>query len=257
MEHSKQKKTHSKQMVTRKDLKYLSYLNRENHFSHYSHTEDMAQFEYLKRGDPRAIDEIHKMFKASAQGTLSKDPVRNIKYLFVCSATLACRSAISGGMPPEDAYNASDLYIQRMDRLSTIEEVTLLVYDMFAFYTNYMAELDQHTVISKPITDCIEYIRYHLHEKIHLQDLADLTQLNASYLSVLFKKETGQTVSDYIMDQRIETAANMLRHSKFSYAEISSILAFSSQSHFISAFSKRMHMTPKEYRMKSVNESII
>ena len=236
--------------VNHKDLKYIEYLNRENHFSHYDHIEDVAQYEYLKAGDFKAMDEIKKMFNPKVQGHLSDDPIRNIKYLFVCSVALACRSAISGGMPQEDAYNASDLYIQKMDHLKTEDEVKNLAYDMFYFFTNYMANLDKKKVVSKNIATVMEYIRYHLHEKIQVTELAEKVQLNPNYLSVLFKKETGLTISEYIMSQKLDTAANMLKHSDYSYSEISAILAFSSQSHFTSAFSKKTGMTPKEYRMK-------
>ena len=236
-------------IIKKKDLKYVEYLNRENNFSHRPHNEDMAQYEYLKAGNPKALDEIRKMFNPDIQGHLSENPIRNIKYLFVASTTLACRSAISGGMPSEDAYNASDLYIQKMDLLSSIDEVKALAYDMFSFYTEYMANLDKQNVISKNISVVLEYIRYHLHEKIQVEKLAEIANLNPNYLSVLFKKEIGVTISQYISNLRVDTAANMLKYSDYSYGEISAILAFSSQSHFISVFSKRTGMTPKEYRM--------
>lgn len=235
--------------VNRKKLKYIEYLNLENQFSHHTHHEDMAQYEYLKEGNPKALEEIKKMFDPNVQGHLSDNPLRNVKYLFVASTTLACRSAISGGMPQEEAYNASDLYIQKMDLLESAEEVKDLVYDMFSFYTDYMANLDRNKVISKNIAAVVEYIRYHLHEKIRLKELAEIVNLNPSYLSVLFKKEMGETVSGYIMSQRIAAAQNMLKYSDYAYSEISAILAFASQSHFISAFSRKTGMTPKEFRM--------
>lgn len=209
----------------------------------------MAQYEYLKEGNPKALEEIKKMFDPNVQGHLSDHPLRNIKYLFVASATLACRSAITGGMPQEEAYNASDLYIQKMDLLQSEEEVKNLVYDMFSFYTDYMANLDKNKVISKSIAETVEYIRYHLNEKIRLKELAERVSLNPNYLSVLFKKEMGETVSEYIVNQRITAAVNMLKYSDYSYSEISAILAFASQSHFISVFSRKTGMTPKEFRM--------
>lgn len=234
--------------VNRKKLKYIEFLNLENEFSHHTHHEDMAQYEYLKEGNPKALEEIKKMFDPDVQGHLSDHPLRNLKYLFVASTTLACRSAIIGGMPHEEAYNASDLYIQRMDVLESEDEVKNLAYDMFSFYTNYMANLDRSKVISKNIATVVDYIRYHLNEKIRLKDLAEKVNLNPNYLSELFKKEMGETVSGYIMNQRIATARNMLKYSDYSYSEISAILAFASQSHFISAFSRKTGMTPREFR---------
>lgn len=94
----------------------------------------------------------------------------------------------------------------------------------------------------------MDYIYYHLNEKIRLSDLAQHVGLNTSYLSELFKKETGLTLSDYILQRRIEAASNMLRYSDYTFVEISSTLAYSTQSHFIHVFKKATGMTPRQYR---------
>ena len=153
-------------------------------------------------------------------------------------------------MQHELAFNASDLYIQKMDLCQTVESITALHLDMFTFYTNHMANIEKENVYSKPIIQCMDYIYYHLNEKIHLQDLAKYVNLNSSYLSTLFKKETGLSVSDYILKRRMDAAKNMLQYSDYTYGDISVILAFSSQSHFIQVFKKQTGLTPKEYRSK-------
>ena len=94
----------------------------------------------------------------------------------------------------------------------------------------------------------MDYIYEHLHQRITLPDLAEQAGLTRSYLSALFKKETGRSVSDYVMDKRIEAAGNMLKFSDYSCADISAILAFSSQSHFIRAFKARTGQTPRAWR---------
>ena len=101
----------------------------------------------------------------------------------------------------------------------------------------------------------IDYIYDHLHTKITLANLSELTGLNSSYLSRLFHKETGMTVSDYIQQTKIETAKNMLLHSSYSAAEIASILAFSDQSYFTEVFKKQTGLTPKRYQSLNLNAS--
>lgn len=126
---------------------------------------------------------------------------------------------------------------------------------MFAFYTKKMTSLDKAEVYSKPVVLCIDYIYNHLYETIRVEDLAEQVHLNRSYLSTLFKKETGQPVSAYILSKRIEAAQNMLRFSDYSYAEIAAILAFSSQSHFIRVFRSKTGYTPKKFRNKFFRDS--
>lgn len=234
--------------INEKQLKYMEFIQRETAIGHHTHMQDMYQYDLLRMGDPKAVEEGRRMFSSDLTGHLSDDPIRNYKYLFVASATLASRTAIQGGMDAERSYNISDLYIQKMDLLQSVEDVKALHNDMFTFYTKEMAALDKVNVYSKSITQCIDYIYYHLHEPIRVPDLAELVKLNESYLSTLFKKETGKSISDYILSKRMEAAENMLKFSDYSYAEISAILAFSSQSHFIRVFKQQTGYTPKVYR---------
>ena len=67
--------------------------------------------------------------------------------------------------------------------------------------------------------------------------------VSASYLSRLFKKETGVSVSAYIRNRKIEMAKNLLRFSNDSMIEIANRLSFSSQSHFIQQFREVVGMT--------------
>ena len=159
-------------------------------------------------------------------------------------------ACMDGGMDEERAYNASDLYIRKMDELQTEEEVIALHRDMLEFYLKEMTAVKKQKICSKQVNDCIDYIGNHLYEQIRLADLAAAVGLNESYLSVLFKKETGKAVSDYIRHRRVEAAEGMLRYSDYSYSDIANYLAFCSQSHFTSVFRKATGMTPREYRSR-------
>lgn len=73
--------------------------------------EDEYQYALVRAGDPRAAQEHVRILFSGLPGKVSEDPIRNIKYLTVASATLASRAAIDAGMDTERAYNISDLYI--------------------------------------------------------------------------------------------------------------------------------------------------
>lgn len=135
--------------------------------------------------------------------------------------------------------------------METLPEIRVLNRDAFAFYLKEVQTLEKKRTFSRPIAQCLDYVYNNLHQPISLQDLADLTDLNPSYLSTLFKEEMGLTVSDYIMSKKMEAARNMLKYSNETYAEISAVLNFSSQSHFIRAFKKHNGETPRQYREKN------
>lgn len=236
--------------VNKQKLHYQDFLRRENNTRHHKYDEELVIYDKVRAGDMQGVEISMKLFTSNLSGHLSDDPVQNYKYLFVASTTLTTRFSIEGGMNEEDAYTASDLYIQRMDLCRDVDGVIALYRDMLTYFTRAMADLKKETVFSKPIVLCMDYVYYHLHEKITIQLLAEYVNLNPNYLSGLFKKETGQTISDYITGKRMEAAKNMLLYSDASYADIASTLAFNSQSYFTKVFRKAYGLTPGAYRKK-------
>ena len=90
----------------------------------------------------------------------------------------------------------------------------------------------------------------HIQNKISVKELAEIVNLSTSRYSHLFKEETGMSPMAYFQKEKIENAKQMLNDSKFSIYEISTILGFSNESHFIKVFRKETCMTPGEYRKK-------
>ena len=243
-------------VVSEAKLRYLDFLSREDRVRHHRYVEEMKQYELMKNGDLSAIGESARLWTSGLYGHVCDDPLRNAKYLFVTSITLATRFAIEGGMDGEDAYNASDLYIQDVDRCTTTDEVRRLHADMMTFFTWAMADMQRGEVHSTAVVECMDYIRYHLHERITVPMLANHVHLNPTYLSELFARETGTTISRYIADQRMEAARNMLRYSQYSVGEIAQILAYRSPSHFGKVFKDHMGVTPREYRNANAQTGI-
>lgn len=106
----------------------------------------------------------------------------------------------------EQAFRLSDFYIQKLDGIHTVEEVQSLHDEMVMDYTEKMRRYFRDNTYSKHINASKEYIYSHIKERITIEDLADSLGVSASYLSRLFKKETGISVSAYIRRQKIEMA---------------------------------------------------
>lgn len=240
-----------------KRIVYLEFMNRENNFHHHRYDDDMRQFEYIRNGDLRSLEATKKIMESGEVGHLSDDPVKNLLYLDICHVTLCTRAAIEGGMEAEKAYNASDLFIQRCDRALTVAELYDLHLEMTEYFTKQVAAARKTSLYSKPVSRCMEHIQNHLHEQITVRELAEMVKLNESYLSVLFKREAGISISEYVITKRVEAAKNMLELSDFTLSEISDILHFSSYSHFARTFRKYCGVSPKEYRNNSGTGKII
>ena len=147
----------------------------------------------------------------------------------------------------EQAYRLSDFYILKLDTIHELSGISTLHDKMVLDFTGKMLLIQKGTT-SKPITACIDYIYAHIKERITIEDLANYTGLSVSYLSKLFKKELGISVSDYIREKKIEKAQNLLKYCDYSLVDIANYLSFSSQSHFIQVFRQMVGMTPKKYR---------
>lgn len=230
------------------NLAYLEYENRENAYQHITYTEQLRPYELLKNADPSCIEIAKETFASKGAGVLSSDSIRNMKYLFIGATTLACRFSIEGGMSEERAFNISDIFIQKMDLLNTEQDIRKLHGEMFSFYLQQLISIKKERIFSKPIMLVMKYIQVHLHEKIKSEQLSQISNLNYSYLSTLFKKEIGLTITEYINQTKAATAATMLQFSDYSLAEISETLNYSSYSHFARCFRQYYHMSPKEYR---------
>lgn len=232
-------------------LAQLAFIHREEGYRHHTYDEDMHQYEYMKRGDLYARVIGKEMFEGPTTGSLSDDPVKNYQYLFVASITMACRFCIEGGLPSEEAFNLSDLYIRQVDKCRTVEEIFSLHDTMVRDYTTRMQAIVRREVYSRHVLLCMDYIEQHLQEALTVDTLARALELSPSYLSVLFKKETGTAVSEYIRQKRIETAKTLLQYTDFSCMDIAEYLCFSSDSHFSRVFRQYTGQTPGAYRRQN------
>lgn len=70
------------------------------------------------------------------------------------------------------------------------------------------------------INQCKGYIFSHLHGKLSTSDIAAAMHMSPNYLSNLFKKEEGITITDYILNEKIKLVENMLMYSHYSYSTI-------------------------------------
>ena len=220
---------------------------------HREPSEELLFYRAVANGDTDAVRkncELDRFTDATGVGVLSRDPIVNLKYHFVVTTAMITRMCRQHGMEMEQAFRLSDFYIQKLDDIHTTDGVKQLHDEMVMDYTEKMHRYNRANTNSKHINTCKEYIYAHIKERITIEDLADALGVSASYLSRLFKKEMGVSVSAYIRNRKIDMAKNLLRFSDASMIEIANRLAFSSQSHFIQQFREVVGMTPKRYRDK-------
>lgn len=224
------------------------YISREQ--NHNMYKREMRFYSLVKLGRKNEVAKALESsnFRDNINKPLSDNTLQSLKYHLTITGAMLARFCIEGGMDINRAYELSDIYIMRADSATNENQLFELHKEMCMSYVKDMEKLRKENIYSKPVVMSIDYIYSNLHRRITLTEIANEVRLNESYFSKLFRTETGIPVSSYIMQKKIETAQNLLVHSDYSFLEISELLAFSSQSHFISCFRKECGMTPRDYR---------
>jgi len=106
---------------------------------------------------------------------------------------------------------------------------------------------------SKLISDVTEWTRINSDKKITVESIADNFGYNADYLSGLFKKTFGIGLKQYINNEKIKLAKNLLITSNKSIKQISNVLNWEVENHFINYFKYHEGMSPTKFRNIYIN----
>ncbi len=101
--------------------------------------------------------------------------------------------------------------------------------------------------------EIISYISSHYKEKITLEDISRATFYSAAYCENEFKKTTGKSIINYLIDVRINNAKKMLAETSMSCARIALAVGFDDANYFSRVFKKRTGYSPLKYRDYQTN----
>lgn len=221
--------------------------NRKNTSLHHSQLREQNILKCVTNGNIEKLLQYLEVPLDGDMGVLSKNNLRNHKNLAICFTTIITRASIEGGLNSELAFTLSDSYIQLIEESSSLIDIDSLLNTMAIKFTEKVRKAKTQTY-SKPIAICLSYILKNLYEDISVVQLSTLVNLNQNYLSTLFKKEVGITISQYIHKERIYESKQLLTSTNHTILEISILLKFHDQSHFTRVFKEITGMSPKKYR---------
>lgn len=163
-----------------------------------------------------------------------------------------CHAAISAVMDAcvQAGYGAvsEEEHLNILHKLGDATTLTETVTNLLEWTEQQMERCIQERRSSRPVRAAKEYIARHYMKTLTLEEISKHVHLNASYLSIVFKKETGQNFSDYLTSYRIEMAKNMLRQGDMSIAAISEAVGYADSKYFSRIFTKLVGIKPSAYR---------
>ncbi len=107
-----------------------------------------------------------------------------------------------------------------------------------------------------PVEQAIQYIRSHIGQPISVEELASTVCLSASYFAHMFKRRTGFSPADYVINSRIERAKVLLVRTQKPIAEIAEEVGYSTSGSLINLFVKKVGTSPRQYRIRHMSKAI-
>jgi two-component system response regulator YesN len=191
---------------------------------------DIAKFERL----------IRKAFSAVSCRT---DPAVLID---LCQA--AVRIAADVFMTEDDTNGLSAECKSFLDRLGCETGLADIVFALVSWTRDLFSGKRKESECARPVREAMRYVKACCTQPLSLERVAEQVHLNPSYLSTIFKKETGQNFSDYLISCRINEAKRLLRESNLKITQVCAAVGYSDNKHFSKIFIKSVGLRPSAYR---------
>ena len=235
---------------SRNELFYSVNGIKEKNASEYQYPIEAEQLlqRYIERGDKesaqKVLNEILGHILLCSGGSMEAIKSRVTELIVLLS-----RAAIAGGAGTSEIFGLNDDYLNEIHQFKTMDELNTWLAKVLVRFTNRVFSPlgGRHEDIIKK---ALEYIRKNYMLKISLNDISEYVNLSVSYLSKIFKEETGVSISETINTVRIDNAKLLLLNNDISLIEVSYLAGFEDQSYFTKVFKRNTGSTPGKFREK-------
>lgn len=201
----------------------------------------------ISHGKTRRAHEILSRFSLSDMEKRSAIPLRNFKNYLIVLNTLMRKAVQQGGVHPIYIDRTSSVIAHRIEQCVSLADGYRMMEDMIHKYCLLVKNhnLNQY---SPPVRSVILQIDSDLTGDLSLQAHAGRLNINASYLSALFKRETGSTLTDYVNQKRIDFAIYLLNATNMQIQTIAQHCGMPDVNYFTRIFKRIIGITPSQYR---------
>lgn len=202
----------------------------------------------LKRFDEkRAFECIETLYQEmKKQHGVMVEKIKGIYFRFLDELLQRVRNR-SGNQELSESMMASVVW-EKLRQAETLE----VCQDYVRSETQeYFKSVDSMAENNQTIIMIVSYIQKNYNNPgLCLEEIAERVYLSPNYLSSLFKKKVGKTVSQYMTDVRVEQAQKMLRDRKLKLYDVAVRCGYKDANYFTKIFKKSVGITPSEYREK-------
>ncbi len=195
---------------------------------------------------------LNKLFSAFNEALFERrvaDPVRNAKNYGIIMNTLLRKAAERGGVHPVYLDKMSSEFALKIELFTSVEQGNRLMTEMFNSYCQLVRE--QSSFYSPLVKSAVTAIDTDPAAELSLSALAKQLNVSSVYLSTIFKRETGKTVTEYINDKRIAYAKHLLRTTSLQVQTVSLHCGIMDVHYFSKLFKQKTGRTPSCFRTEA------
>ncbi|MCS4486567.1 helix-turn-helix domain-containing protein [Staphylococcus americanisciuri] len=202
----------------------------------------------IENGNVEEALALHTQIMVSVAGIQrARDTLLNQKYKVYLINSLSRKAIERAHVNLLTVDQLSKKFATQIDEANSVEDLEQIAKNLIYEYTATVIKA-KSLHYSPKISKVVQYIEMNLDRPITLKELAENVELAPAYLSRLFNKETGQSVSQYMMSLRLKKGKNLLETTSMSIEDIASYVGFQQQSYFAKCFRDYFGQTPLQYR---------
>lgn len=169
---------------------------------------------------------------------------------FTVLRTLVRKAAENGGCPVTVIDAITQEAIQKASNCHTSDDIAKVQMDMIIRLTRAVAKNKSYNRYSSVIRKVLIHIEENFSKELSLSVIAEEFLISKEHLARLFKKETGQTVTEFLAETRCRNAAELLTATTLSIAEIAEFVGYADNNYFVKVFKKQYGVPPSVWRKK-------
>ncbi len=137
------------------------------------------------------------------------------------------------------------------------ESLDELIKKMIPIYQEVLTQIESLTRVkySGDVQSILDFIDQHTMYQISLNDIAELFFLSHEHISRMFKKKTGEGITQYILRKKMEAAVDLIMTSDYTMKNIGELLGFENIPYFYKMFKKTYDCSPGEYKERQLKAS--
>ena len=198
----------------------------------------------LEKGDEEQVkNTVHKFFhNISVEGKPAKRQIQKLSLTLFSNILHFC-------LDKNIEFKSTGLDILKtFDQIFQAKTMLQLEEEMVRILTGIVRGLVSNKELNEIVQFALDYIHEHYPHNINLQLISEQVNYSPSYLSLLFKQETGTNFIDYLNNYRIEMAKKLLKNTSYKNYEVAYKVGYQDEKYFYQLFKRYTGLTASQYR---------